>query len=307
MAMPITAQDFRSLTEPVITEFFDGLYDNLETEWDKFFKVKTGKQRSFYDIAHAEGLGPAVEKFSGAAISYDTSGEIYRTPVRYRRWALAFAITEDAIDDSEAEDIASMMTEHLARSMVETKEVVHADVLNRATNASYPLGDGQTLLSTAHPLGGGGTFSNYLSATQLSDYALKLALIKVRTFPDERGKKIAAKALRLLVPPENEYVAYEIMQSEKVAGTANNNVNSIRAMGRFSQANPQVVTRWTTSTAWGIQTDVPSGFLSIKHPKGGMKRGMEGDFETGNLRYKAHERYAALVDDPRAFVGSLGA
>jgi phage major head subunit gpT-like protein len=253
------------------------------------------------------GLGPAVEKFSGSPISYDTSSEIYRTRVPYKRFGLAFAITEDAIDDSEAIDLAMTMSEHLARSMSETREAVHADLLNRATNASYPLGDGQTLFSASHPLGGGGTFSNYLAATQLSDFALKLALIKIATMPDERGKKIAMKAVRLLVPPENEYIAYEIMQSEKVSGTANNNVNSVRAMGRFQEASPTRITRWTASTAWGIQTDAPSGFLSINHPKGAMKKGMEGDFESGNVRYKAHERYAALVDDPRCFVGSLGA
>lgn len=306
MASPITTAAIRFATEPVMTVNFDGVYRSLPAEWSMIFDQTTGIRRRFYDLSRLMGFGLAVEKHEGASIIYDTSGEIYRTRVLYRRWALGFAITEDAIDDAEVINVGMVMSTHLARAMAETKEIVHVDILNRAANTAYPGGDGKPLYATDHPLGGGGTFSNYLPATELSDYSLKQALIAVRTAPDERGHKISLKARRLIVPPDNEYVAYEIMRSEKVAGTANNNVNSIRSLGRFMEAEPVVMTRLTSPKSWYIQTDVPSGLLSIRHPRGGMRRGMEGDFETGNLRYKATERYAALFDDPRVVYGSLG-
>jgi hypothetical protein len=306
MVAPITTAALRFATEPVLNEHFDDIYEKHPAEWSQLFEVKAGMQRRFYEMARFYGFGLAVEKAEGGAITYDTAGEFYRTRVLYRRWNLAFAITEDAVDDAEHLSIGTDFSEHLAISMAETKEIVHADIFNRAINGSYVGGDGVSLLSASHPLGGGGTASNYLASTDLSDFALKQILIQIRTAGNERGHKIALRGRRLIVAPDNEYAAIEILQSDRLSGTANNNINSLRVSRRLEMTDPFVLTRLTSTRAWFVQTNSPKGLLHRYHPRGKLKRGMEGDFETGNLKYKSSERYAALWDNWRTVYGSMG-
>ncbi len=303
----ITSADLRFAVEPTLNEHFDGLYNAPGEEWRMVFDVGTGMQRKYYDMPVVMGFGLASEKGEGANVVYDSGGEAYRQTLRYIRYALAFALTEDVVDDAEEMAVGTVFTEHLARSMRETKETIHADILNRAITSGYTGGDGVVLLSASHPLGGGGTFSNYLASTDLSDYSLKQVLISIRKAPDERNKKISLRAKQLVVPADNEYAATEILNSEKRSGTANNDINSLKLLGRVQNAYPVVMSRLTTAASWFVQTDAPRGLIHRKHPKGGMKRGMEGDFETANMRYKASERYAATWVDPRGVYGSMGA
>lgn len=301
----MTGADLRFATEPVLNKHFDGVYKDLPSEYSQVFDVGTGMQRRFYEEIQLMGFGAASEKGEGANVVYDSGGEAFRQVIRYVRYALAFALTEDLVDDAELVRVATLFSTHLARSMKETKEVVHADILNRAITSGYNGGDGVVLLSASHPLGGGGTFSNYLASTDLSDYSLKQVLISVRKAVDERSKRINLQPKQLVVPPDGEYAANEILFSKGRSGTANNDLNTIMSTQRLSKV--QVMTRLTTAASWFVQTDAPNGLISRQHPMGGMKKGMEGDFETANMRYKASERYAASWVDPRGIYGSMGA
>lgn len=290
--------------EPVMNTVFDGLYTELSPEWTAIYKKETAIPRRFEDDSVLFGFGTAVEKGEGAPITYDEGGEAYQVRYLNKTYALAFALTEELIEDGDHISISSIYTQHLARAHRITEEIVHAAPLNNATNGAFVGGDGVTLLNTAHPLAGGGTFSNTLTtAANLSSAALEQLLIQARTAPDERGNKlIAVKPLRLIIAPDNEFNADRILNSTLRPGTANNDINAIRNMGYLRDV--VTLTQLTNPNVYFIQTDAPRGL--IHKTRAGMKRAMEGDFESGSMRYKARQRFAVNVTDPRAVWGSVG-
>jgi len=290
--------------EPVMNTVFDGVYAELPPEWTKIYEKETAIQRRFQDDSVLFGFGAAPEKGEGAPITYDMGGEAYQVRYLNKVYALAFALTEELIEDGDHINIASIYTKHLARSHRVTEEIVHAAPLNNATNGAFVGGDGVTLLNTAHPLAGGGTFSNTLTnPANLSSAALEQLLIQARTVPDERGNKIiAVKPLRLIIDPSNEFNADRILNSTLRPGTANNDINAIRNMGYLRDV--VTLSQLTNPNIYFIQTDAPRGLLHLTRTP--MKRAMEGDFDSGSMRYKARQRFAVGVTDPRAVFGSSG-
>lgn len=300
----MTSQEFRSITEPVINMVFDGLYMKLPEEWRQFFTVEKALPRAFEDDPILAGLGTAKEKQAGATITYDSGGQFYT--VRYLQvvYALAFAMTEELIEDSDHIATARIYSEHLARGLLESKEIVHANVFNRAFDSNYPGGDDVSLLNTAHPRYDGGTFSNTLTTdTDLSETSLEQLAIQVMNAVDERNRHIALQIKHLIVGPQLVFDATRILNSIQQSGTANNDVNALREMNMIP-GGIKKLTRLTETRAYYLQTNAPRGLIhKYRRP---VRRGMEGDFETNSMRYKAHERYAVNHQDPRCLYGSRG-
>lgn len=302
--MVMTTAEFRDTVSPVLNTCFKGIYNKHAPEWKTLFKSETALKRKFEEEYVMYGLGTAKIKGEGAGVSYDKGGISYRVRFEPLVYAIAFSITEELVEDGEHLNMGKLYAEHAARGILEAEEIVHADIFNRAQDANYLGGDGVPLLSTAHPLATGGTFSNRLTnAVQLSEASLEDLLIKVRTAVDERGKFISLKPQRLIVSPHNEYEATRILQSMNRSGTANNDVNAIRALGKLP-ANPFLLTRLTKTEGYYIQTDAPRGL--IHKDRRPLKSAIEGEFETGNLRQKWHHRYVANWVDPRCLYGSEG-
>jgi hypothetical protein len=255
-------------------------------------------------MPHMYGLEAAPEKPEGTAVLEDAGGIAYRTRLTYKTYAISSSITEELAEDSEAISMGSWIAQAMAMAMVETKEIVHADIFNRAETAGYELGDGVTMLSTSHPLAGGGTFANTLSAgLDLSEASLETLLILMMDAVDERGNAIRLNANQLVVPNENVFVATRLLASLNQPGTANNDVNAIRTMNALPNA-PTRMTRITLDDSYFIVTDAEHGFCHI--PRVPISRKMEGDFKTGNMRYKSRERYVGALVDPRGVFGDLG-
>lgn len=290
--------------EPVMNTVFDGLYNELEAEWPQIYTKEKALPRKFEDDSVLSGFGVAVEKGEGAPITYDMGGEVYQVRYLNKVYALAFALTEELLEDGDHIGIARIYTEHLGRAHRITEEIVHAQPLNNATNGAFLGGDGSPLLSTTHGLASGGTFSNTLATpANLSSAALEQLLIQARTAPDERGNKlIKVKPLRLIIAPDNEFNADRILNSTLRPGTANNDINAIRNRGYLRDV--VTLTQLANPNAYFIQTDAPRGLLHKTRVK--LDRKMEGDFETGSMRYKARQRFAVNYTDPRAVFGSVG-
>ena len=251
------------------------------------------------------GFGTAPEKQEGAAVSFDTANESFTARYTHETIALAFAITEEAIEDNLYDRLSSRYTRALARSMSNTKQVKAASVLNNAFDSTFTFGDGKELCATDHPTAGGGTFRNELStAADLNETSLEQSLIDISGFIDERGLKIALMGRKLIIPVNLQFVAERLMASNMRPATADNDVNAIRNMGMLPDG--YVVNHFLTDTdAFFIKTDSPNGFKHFE--RAGIATSMEGDFDTGNVRYKARERYSFGVSDPRCVFGSPGA
>lgn len=304
MASMNTSQ-FQDVVEPILNTVYDGVYDGYPAEWSQAFSVEDAKKRSFEEKVILYGLGLAVVKGQGAPITYDEGGEAYRVPFVHLTYALAFSLTQELIEDGEHISIGKIYTRQLAKSMLETKEIVHANILNRAENASYTYGDGQPLYSTAHPYSLGGTWSNTITnGADLSESALEQIFININRAKDQRGVVSAMlKPRKLIIAPENEFEAARILRSVLRVGTGNNDVNAIKALNRIDP-DPLIMRRITVTGFWGVKTDIEEGLVHMKRV--GLDNAMEGAFETGNMRYKARERYSASVVDPRVLWGSLG-
>ena len=249
------------------------------------------------------GFANASTKGEGAAITYDTANETFTARYTHETIALAFAITEEAIEDNLYDRLASRYTKALARSMANTKQVKAANVLNNAFDGGFAGGDGKALLATDHPTVAG-TFSNTLStAADLNETSLEQSLIDINAFTDERGLKIAARGVKMIIPSELQFTAERLMKSAQRVGTADNDINAINNMGMIPQG--YTVNNFLTDTdAFFIKTDVPNGMkYFVRAP---IKTAMEGDFDTGNVRYKARERYSFGFSDPRGMFGSPG-
>ena len=261
--------------------------------------------RAFEEEVMLSGFGSAPTKTEGTAITYDDAQEVYTARYTMETIALAFSITEEAIEDNLYDRLAGRYTRALARSMSQTKEVKGAAVLNNAFDSTYTGGDGLELCSTAHTLANGNTFRNELTtAADLNETSLEQALIDIAGFVDERGLKVAVKGMKLIIPKELQFTTDRLLESTLRPGTADNDINAIRNMGMIPQG--YAVNHYLTDTdAWFIKTDAPNGVKGFNRTP--IRTSMEGDFDTGNVRYKARERYAFGWSDPRGIFGSPGA
>ena len=250
------------------------------------------------------GFGEAPVKTEGAGVSYDQAQEVYTARYTHETIALAFSLTEEAVEDNLYDRLSARYTKALARSMAQTKQIKAAGVLNGAFTTSIG-GDGVALCATNHPTLSGPNLSNTLAtAADLSETSLEQSLIDIAAFTDERGLKIAVQGLKLIIPKELMFTADRIMKSTLRVGTADNDVNAIRNMGMVPQG--YVVNNFLTDPdAFFIKTDAPNGMKMFERVS--MKTGFEGDFDTGNVRYKARERYSFGFSDPRGIFGSPGA
>jgi len=286
--------------EPGLNALFGLEYKQYVNEAAEIFDTENS-DRAFEEEVMLAGFANATVKPEGQGISYDSAQETFTARYTNETIALAFAITEEAIEDNLYDRLASRYTKALARSMANTKQVKGAAILNNGFNSSYAGGDGVELFSTAHPTLAG-TFSNELAtAADLNETSLEQALIDIAAFTDERGLKIAARGMKMIIPSALQFTAERLMKSKGRTGTADNDINAINNMGAVPEG--YVVNHYLTDTSkWFIKTDVPNG---LKHfTRAPLKTSMEGDFDTGNVRYKARERYVFGFSDPRGAFGS---
>ena len=301
--MAISRSQLVKELEPGLNALFGLEYKRYENEHEEIFDKETS-ERAFEEEVMLSGFGNAAIKAEGSGVSYDQANETFTARYTHNTIALAFAITEEAIEDNLYDRLASRYTKALARSMANTKQVTGANVLNNAFSASYVGGDGVALLSTSHPTIAG-TFSNTLAtAADLNETSLEQSLIDINGFTDERGLKIAAQGVKLIIPKELQFTAERLMKSAGRTSTSDNDINAIKSMGMVPQG--YVVNNFLTDTdAFFIKTDVPNGMkMFVRAP---IKTAMEGDFDTGNVRYKARERYSFGWSDPRGIYGTAGA
>jgi hypothetical protein len=289
--------------EPGLNALFGLEYKNYENQHTQIYAIESS-DRAFEEEVMESGFGEAPVKTEGAGVSYDQAQEVYTARYTHETIALAFSLTEEAVEDNLYDRLSARYTKALARSMAQTKQIKAAAVLNNAFTTSIG-GDGVALCATNHPTLSGPNLSNTLAtAADLSETSLEQALIDIAAFTDERGLKIAVQGLKLIIPKELMFTADRIMKSTLRVGTADNDVNAIRNMGMVPQG--YVVNNFLTDPdAFFIKTDAPNGMKMFERVS--MKTGFEGDFDTGNVRYKARERYSFGFSDPRGLFGSPGA
>jgi hypothetical protein len=278
-------------------------YRRYPEEWRSGFEVASSVKAYEEDVLLA-GLGGAPVKPEGAPVAFDSGAEAYTARYVHETIALAFALTEEAEEDNLYGSLGAKYSRALARSMQHTKEVKGAAVFNNGFNASFPGGDGVALFSTAHPLWGGGTQSNtFTTQADLSETSLEEACIAISKWVDERGIPIAVNAQRLYVPPDLAFIAERILKSQFRPGTSDNDINALKSKGKIPGGVAENH-RLTDVDAWFLITDCMDG---LKHMvRKTIARGLEGDFETGNMRYKARERYSFGWSDYRGAFGSSG-
>jgi hypothetical protein len=299
----MSRSQFRKQLQEGLNAIFGLEYKRYPEEWREIFDVYKST-KAFEEDVLMTGMGAAQVKAEGAGVAYDTGSEAWVARYMHETIALAFAITEEALEDNLYGDIGAKYARALARSMQHTKEVKGANVLNNGFSSSYPGGDAKALFATDHPLQGGGTLSNtFTVAADLSEASLEDAIIQISNWTDDRGIPIAAQALKLIIPPALSFVAERLLASSLRPGTADNDVNALKSKGMLPQGY-SVNHRLTDVDAWFLKTDVPDGLKFFQRKS--LQRGMEGDFETGNSRYKARERYAMGWTDFRAAFGSSG-
>ena len=286
--------------EPGLNALFGLEYKQYANEHAEIFDTETS-DRAFEEEVMLSGFANAAVKPEGQGVTFDDAQETFTARYTNETIALAFAITEEAIEDNLYDRLASRYTKALARSMANTKQVKAAAVLNNGFNASFAGGDGKALFATDHPTLAG-SFSNELSTpAELNETSLEQSLIDIAAFTDERGLKIAAQGVKLIIPSALQFTAERLMKSTGRVGTADNDINALASMGMIPQG--YAVNHYLTSTKkFFIKTDVPNG---LKHfVRSPIKTSMEGDFDTGNVRYKARERYVFGFSDPRGIFGS---
>ena len=299
--MAMNRASFAKMLEPGLNTLFGLEYVSYPAEYEAVFESNTS-QKAFEEDVLLAGFGSAPTKSEGSAISYDDAGQQWTARYQHETVALAFSITEEAEEDGQYGSIASRYTKALARSMASTKEIKAANVLNNATSAN--IGDGTTLLSTSHPTQNGNQSNTLATAADLSETSLEAILIQIADMKDERGLRIAAQGTQLVIPTAYTFVAERLLESQLRTGTADNDINAIKS-GGYLPKGYHVMRRLTDSDAFFVTTDVPDGLKMFQRSP--MKKGMEGDFETGNVRYKVRERYSFGVTDWRGIFGSEGA
>ena len=299
--MAITRSQLVKELEPGLNALFGLEYNRYENQHAEIYVSETS-DRAFEEEVMLSGFASAPTKQEGAGVVFDQANETFTARYTHETIALAFAITEEAIEDNLYDRLAARYTRALARSMSNTKQVKAANILNNAENAAFPGGDGKPLIANDHPLATGGTFSNVLAtAADLNETSLEQSLIDISSFVDERGLKIAAQGVKMIIPKELQFTAERIMKSPQRTSTADNDINAIVSMGMVPQGY-RVNNFLSDNDAYFLMTDVPNGFkMFVRAP---IKTAMEGDFDTGNVRFKARERYSFGFSDPRCVFGN---
>jgi hypothetical protein len=289
---------------PGLNALFGLEYAKYGEEHKEIYETETS-ERSFEEETKLSGFSAAPVKNEGSAIAYDNAQEAWTARYNHETIALGFSLTEEAIEDNLYDSLSARYTKGLARAMAYTKQVKAASVLNNGFSASYPGGDGVALFSTAHPLVDGGTNSNRPSvASDLNETSLENAVIQIAAWTDERGLLIAAKPRKLIVPSALQFVATRLLETSLRVGTNDNDINALKNNGSIPEG--YTINHFLTDTnAWFLCTDVPNG---MKHfVRSPLANSMDGDFDTGNVRYKARERYSFGFSDPLGMFGSPGA
>lgn len=292
----------------ILKELFPGLngvfglaYERYGEEYKEIYEVEAS-ERSFEEETKLAGFSAAPVKNEGQAIAYDTAQEAWTARYNHETIAMGFAITEEAIEDNLYDSLSVRYSKALARGMAYTKEVKATSILNNGFNSSYVGGDGVPLFSTAHPLTNGGTNANMpTTAVDLNETSLEAAIIQIAAWTDEKGLLIAAKPKKLIIPPALMFVATRLLDTQLRVGTTDNDINAIRNNGAIPGG--YAVNHFLTDpTAWFLLTDVPNGLKMFQRTK--LATSMDGDFETGNVRYKARERYSVGYSDPLGIFGA---
>jgi hypothetical protein len=302
--MAISRAQLAKELEPGLNALFGMEYDRYDAEHAEIYDTESS-DRAFEEEVMLVGFGNAQTKAEGAGVSFDSASEAYTARYTHETISLAFALTEEAMEDNLYDRLGARYTRALARSMAHTKQVKAAATLNNAFDSNYTGGDGKELCATDHPLAGGGTFRNEPStAADLNETSLENALIDISTFVDERNLIIALRGTKLIIPPQLQFVADRLLESTLRVGTADNDVNAIRNMGMLPEG--YTVNHFLTDPdAFFIKTDAPNGFKHFERMP--LSTNMEADFDSGNMRFKARERYSFGYSDPRAVFGSPGA
>ena len=289
---------------PGLNALFGLEYARYGEEHKEIYDTETS-ERSFEEETKLSGFSAAPVKNEGAAIAYDNAQEAFTARYNHETIALGFSITEEAIEDNLYDSLSARYTKALARAMAYTKQVKAASTLNNGFDTNYAGGDGVALFSASHPLVGGGVNSNIPAvATDLNETALEAAVIQIAAWTDERGLLIAAKPRKLIIPPSLQFVATRLLETELRVATADNDLNALKNNGSIPEGYG--INHWLTDPdAWFLTTDVPNG---LKHfVRTPLQNSMDGDFDTGNVRYKARERYSFGWSDPLGVYGSEGA
>ena len=299
--MAISRSQLVKELEPGLNALFGLEYNRYENQHAEIYATETS-DRAFEEEVMLAGFASAPTKQEGAGVVFDQANETFTARYTHETIALAFAITEEAIEDNLYDRLAARYTRALARSMSNTKQVKAANVLNNAQITTVTGGDGVSLINASHPLSTGGTFSNVLAtAADLNETSLEQSLIDIAGFVDERDLKIASQGRKMIIPKELQFTAERIMKSPMRTGTADNDINAVRSMGMVPEG--YVINNFLTDTdSFFLLTDIPNGFkMFVRSP---IKTAMEGDFDTGNVRFKARESYSFGFSDPRCVFGN---
>ena len=302
--MAISRSQLVKELEPGLNALFGLEYERYDREHEEIYSIESS-DRAFEEEVMLVGFGSAGVKPEGSSIAYDQAQEAFTARYVNETIALAFAITEEAIEDNLYDRLSARYTRALARSMANTKQVKGAATLNNAFSASYLGGDGSMLCTTNHATTQGGTWANRPTTdADLNESSLETGLIDVAGFIDERGLKVAARGRKLVIPVNTQFIADRVLNSPLRSGTADNDINAMKNMGMIPEG--YVVNHYITDTdAWYLLTDVPNGLKMFNRAP--ITTSMEGDFDTGNVRYKARERYSFGWSDPRGIYGTNGA
>ena len=301
--MAISRAQLAKELEPGLNALFGLEYDRYENEHAEIFDEESS-DRAFEEEVMLAGFSTAPTKSEGGSISFDDAQETFTARYTHETIALAFSITEEAIEDNLYDRLASRYTKALARSMAQTKQIKAAAILNNAFSSSNAIGDGVALASSSHPTINGNQSNILSTASDLNETSLEQALIDIAGFKDERGLKIAVRGTKLIIPKELQFIAERVLNSNLRPGTADNDANAMKNMGMLPEG--AVVNHFLTDTdAFFIKTDAPNGFKFFNRAP--IKTAMEGDFDTGNMRFKARERYSFGVSDWRCVFATPGA
>lgn len=302
MATPMRSTDFRAVVEPILNKVFDGLYDQRVDEWKQVFEEFPGIDRAYHEDVVEYGFSAAPELPDGSPVSYQSGGVLYLARYLYKVYGLAFALTKVLVEDGDHVRIGQTYAKHLARSLIETKETLGANVLNRSFSNSYPGGDGVSLVNASHPIVNG-TASNVLaSPANLSQTSLEQMLIQIGNATDDTGRRIRLKPTKLTGGTSQKFQSEVLLNSVLRTGQANNDINPVKSLGELSQA--AILSRITSTTAWWVQTDAPESLKLAMRRR--LEKSMEGDFETDSMRYKSTERYAFGWTGWRGIYGTPG-
>lgn len=304
--MPINRALIRKQLVPGLNTVFGLEYKQYPEEWREFLTVSKESNRAYVEDQLMTGFGAAMVKAEGAGVSYDSASESYTARYVFETVALAFALTEEAMEDNLYGDLGAKMSKALARSMQYTKNVKASNIINNGYDTNYPGGDGKPLFSASHPTKSGVDGSNLLAtAADLSETSMEDMIILVGQAVDDRGIPMSLKIKGLHVPINSQFIARRLLGGDERPGTADRDINATRQMGILTASSVKVNHYFTDTDQWFLTTDCPDGLKYIERV--GMKTGMEGDFESGNLRYKARERYVAGWSDWRGAYGTPGA